>query len=791
MTEDTTKIEPQTVLPSGAMASKRFVTADAAYLVYKDFKTADELDAKRRATLQGMIDGNPPYNAKKLEELGLGYIQNVNFLEMRANLDARAGAAHELFTEVPTLIEAKLEPTFVASLKGEPDPGWGNIVAEEFTRMLQDWSGFLPTMDLVVRESDAYGIGGVIWENEWDWRPKAFKRGSLLFEPKSTKLDINENEVYMVRNSYAASSLYRFVANEKDAEAAGWKVKTVRDLLVSIYVKKDAQTNAADEFQRSDWESLEQLFRNNDSLAQKTNFQRVKIVHILTKDADDGKITHQILADDETWGKVSFLFEAPKRYAKMSEAIWLLPFNYGDGYAKSVRGVASMMAPHDDLSNRFLGRVFDAGFIISSLLLQPKTGADLSKMQLVRLGPMTMIPPDLTLQQASFQPQIASLVQLRDLSARLMKNNTGTYRQHVETFAEAQAQKTARQVAEESNKEARFEKADVAHRYNAMEALYREIWRRVVRPEYLESESDYPGKAEAVAFVARCEARQVPRMLLLTPGAFRVVVSRAIGLGSLGMRLDITNQVLGSRFLMDEAGQAAAFRDWLAARVGQHNVDRYKPLKTRDLIASNETSFATLENNDFAEGANVPVGSDQTHTLHLRIHFELLQQVVQAVQETQGQGLDVPRVLGLLKALLPHVGQHLQYLAADPLRKEVVRQGVESLKMGTELVGQLEQLAAKQMKEQAKLQQEQQAKLARADEMIADRELEAKIFEINKKYELETMKQQSLNAMRAAKTETNRERAQQDMQLKAARQTAELEMDAIAQQAKREIAGAK
>ena len=86
-------------------------------------------------------------------------------------------------------------------------------------------------------------------------------------------------------------------------------------------------------------------------------------------------MSHLIIAESGL-AEPAFLFEGYSRYDKMSNVVWWLPYNYGDGYARSVRGVASFMAQHDDLSNRFLCRVFDAGFMSSSLLLRPDSQLD-------------------------------------------------------------------------------------------------------------------------------------------------------------------------------------------------------------------------------------------------------------------------------------------------------------------------------------------------------------------------------------------------------------------------------
>jgi hypothetical protein len=492
-----------------------------------------------------------------------------------------------------------------------------------------------------------------------------------------------------------------------------------------------------------------------------------------------------MLAERECGEDESFLYEKIDRFESMGDVLWWLPFNYADGYARSVRGVASYMAMHDDLSNRFLCRVFDAGFLSSSILLQPKSQYDLSNLEFARMGPYTILPPELDTIQTSFQPNIAPLIQLRQVSEAVQQNNTGAYRQHPETFEKASAQKTARQVMEESSKEARYEKAAVAHRYDHLDVLYNKMFARLISAAQLEGEG-YAGQEEAKDFVKRCKDRGVPQKLLNKwSEKLDVKATRALGLGSPAVRFDLTNQLLQARGMMDERGQVNAFRDWLAARVGYANVDRYRPQVNRNDIPSNEQSIAMLENNDLKEGSTVVAGSDQMHGLHLPSHMEnVVGPITEAVQQQQYQ--DPMRMARVLSVAIQHCSEHLSYLAQDSGRKQMVQESEQFLKQAAGMIPKLQKQAEQMQQQQQAQQQQAQDQQQQAQQVLQDRELEAKIYEINQKSQLERMKQDSLNQMRSDKTEEqnsiNRRKAEAQIQLAQEKQDAEI---AIQQQGQR------
>lgn len=769
--------EIQSITETGRSAKNRIQHVAAAIHLFDKEKEAHKPDAIRRARIKGMINGNPPYDQARLEELGLGYMINVNFQEMRAILDSKAAAHYELFFEVPTLIEVK---QVVNVDRQQPTTNFGYIIAEEFSKMCFEWSGFLPFMDKTRREADAFGLGVGGFRDEFDWRPRAFNSGSFLTN-KRAEMDIEKIPYAFLRDPIQVGELFRMALQDPEtAKKDGWNIDQVRRVMKNVFNKQTTGDDQTDPYQTSMWESIEQQIRNGEFIEfEKNQFEYLSLVHLLVKEIDDGRVSHYIFDEGATISD-GFLYEADRQYETMSQAIWWLPYNNGDGFLHSVRGLASMIEHHCDLSNRYLGRVFDAGFTSSSLLLQPNGPVDMSQLQLIRMGVITVIPHQVKTLQSSFQPNVGQLIQLRDLSSSIMRNNTGIYRQNPELFAEQQREKTAYQVSQEVAREARSEKSSIAFDYDQVEKLYREMYRRITNPTYLESSVDRPGLKEARKFVMACLRRGVPFELLTTPGVFEVYATRAMGMGSWGVKLDLSNQVLNMQGMFDEAGRINAVRNWLAVRVGYRNVDQYKPLINRDQIPTNETSIATLENNDMMEGSAVPVGSDQLHAIHFQVHLQLAMGIMSAYQEQGAQNMNVQQTLVYLQQAIPHMQQHLQYLSQDPTRADFIKQSMEAINMLTQLAQALaqaqEQLAEQQQQEQAA----QQQMLADAQQIMQDRESMLKLQEIDKKYQVEMAKQNSLNTMRARKTEDQmnirKAQAAENINLNREKQATELDL---------------
>lgn len=772
------------VSDSGASLRRAVPSVDVARTIFKRLEEADAPSSLRRARYQGMISGNAPFDDAELRELGLGYITNVNFREMKAILDQKAAAFFELFMEVPTLAEFEFLSPPGERADEQPRDRWEDVVAEEFTRTVRGWTGFLTLMDMCRREADAYDVGLAMWADPWDWRPQSVQRSCFLPEPHA-RVDVDTWNLAGFSATMTGYQLLDIAENPDAALAEGWDVPAVKRLLTSHYiaqVRPGADGTSPAYPAIAHWERLQQLIRNNEPSTTSRMFDPIQIRHLFVREPKSGKISHLIFSPETIQsGDDTFLCERRDLYGEMSEVIWCLPYNWGDGYLKSVRGLAAEIEPHCDLSNRYLGRLFDAGMLAGTVMLKPNSElTDAKRLQLVRVGQMTLLPRGLDpIQSSSFTPPLAPLVQIRDLSVSIMRNNTGVWRQHAESWAENQVQKSARQVAEESAKEARLDKSNVAFDYIQLERLYREVFRRLTAPELLKDKT-LPGAEEAQLFTARCVARGVPQEYINTDN-LQLHATQAIGMGSWGVKLDIARQVLEGRGMYDEHGITNAVRDWLSALVGQRNVNRYKASATRDSIPSNEMSIARLENNDIAEGSTVVAGSDQNHTTHLNEHAALLKQVVDGVQQSQGQVGDPQKVIALLQSGLQHATEHLQALAQDPARRTYVEQVAQLLKAVKITLDFVVSVAEKVAQAQQQAAEQQQAMLAEAQGVIADRDKAIEEQKAMARLEIEARKGESLVQMRrdrqAESSEINRLRAQAELELKAQRQAVELDLE--------------
>ena len=710
---------------SGKAPSVRIKNAKAAYELFDRVKRDDDLTAFYRAQIQGLIDGNPPYSAEKLQRSGQSWRSNVNFREGEAIIETNASSIWELDMEVAQLITARVEID---------DPNtqalnYAGIIEEEYTRALADWPDYFFNRMLCTKEMLTHGIGAMFWADKWCWKPKAVKRAALLI-PSKSKATPGELELVGFRHSYQAHELYQLISSEEKkaaAEKEGWNLTLIKEALI----KSSRNQSSSDEqqLQTTALEAVQQGLKNNDIAYSSVYCEPIRVIHGLIREYS-GKITHVIIYEDDQFA--DYLYLGKEEFDSMEQAVCLFLWNIGDGYYKSVKGLGHRIYPHIELSNRQINGTVDGSFLASSLIMSAQ-GTN-KEPNLMRLGPVTIVPDGFQPIQSTFAPNLGQLISVRYMLQQILNNNTGVYKKAVE--APDMPERTAREVTIEEMRSAKLEKNQMSVYYLYLDALHKEIFRRLTAKEYPTTSE---GFKEAKTFRERCAKRGVPSELL-NPEKCQVKAARAIGYGSAAMRDHVTREVLGLSPGMDEIGRNNALRDRLAALVGYNMVDRYLAMVKRDQIPTDVHSLATLENNDILTGQKVLVGVDQPHVIHWQIHFPLLANIAQAFMQTP-QAVNVIASVTAMQTGLQHLAEHLAALQRDPSRKAQVKA----------LEGQLEQLATvfKKMQATAQKIQEAQAKQAQANaEMLA----RAQQQEMDKKWMIEREKMMREMELKVQKT---------------------------------------
>jgi hypothetical protein len=787
---------PQGLLPmvpvtGGKVPKRRVKDASEAQTIVANLWRASLQRNAMWASIQGQIDGNPPYDPARLRNVGRASDPNVNTLEAKAIRSSALVPYYDLFAGGQRYVEVRLAPpgmgddekgSYDASASGSAryngvdvtstpnDPSYdavrlsedSGIVSEEYDRLLRRWTNFENVMWTGLTDYVTFGRMHLPWESidSWRFRRIPFHR---VMVPDGTPIDLDEMEAVIVLQNYTVARLYGMIRDEESARSIGWNIDETMNAL--------SRAVPVDPTIPNDPVAVQQMIRDSDIYVSARS-STVQTATLLVKEMS-GKWSESIIRRDQIPGSINatddasqnastrppaYLFDAPERYDSLSDALPSLFFEVSDGTFNSSSGLGRDIYSLMQLKDRIFCTQAHSVMLRNSLVLQPRQALDKSRLNLLQVGAVTWLPEQAEVVQSSILGDIASTIAVTQEMDKMVERNTGIYRPTLQqekgnpdTLGEFQM-KFAQATVLSTSAINRF--------YAQMDRLYAVQWKRVLKAGLRKSGSSIWEK-EARRFVERCEARGVSRDALKRLDYIRAF--RAIGQGSQAMRQQTLQQLMSLYQLLPANGQENLLEDVIRTSASQHSVERYLPDADRRKLPSDQLAYALLENAALRAGAPVSWTPSQNNVIHAQAHLQAGAQAAAAVQ----QGADPHDISAFLDAIGAHTAVHLKRLSLDPMAKDAFKV----------LEGQWKQLASISDKLKAAimaLPRQQQALAQKQGEVLTDAKV--KMLDVQ-------LKNQTSQAKAAATLQLKAQRQQAELALKARQQEAQAALDAQALQA--------
>jgi len=665
----------------------RIESAGAARSMLYELIDDDQIASYRRSQIQGMIDGNPPYNEQQLREAGQADRINVNWGHARSKVENAVIPYFDILTSVPNYATIKTQYGKDMGKREE----WSRIISDEFHKLLErDNPNFLAQHQVCQKQLVIHGQGPMYFPDGVDWRAKALEPWAFVV-PKGVKVDWNNWEFCYVLDEMYCEQLYSYIEDEEAASRGGWDVEECREAIMSARVDEQDQ--------RRPWEWYQKELKNNALYYSYAKSKIIKVAHMYVKEYD-GRISHYIF---DRLNSTEWLCAKPSRYAKFSNAFTVFLNGVGNGFYHGVRGLGQEAFAFGEANNRMLNALMEGVILSSCTMFQPQTAADAEKLKTVQIGPYRILPPGLNLVQQNVSPNLSAAMQTAAFFQGAESDNTGRF---APTVSGGGGRK-------KGNKEVEFEIGEKSRLTNVLSEIYlqtldvhyAEVYRRASNPNLIEEDHGGP---EALRFQKACMDRGVPAGALLDIES--VKATRSIGQGSSAARMQAMELISEYLPQLPESNRKRVINANIAAIAGQTGVETFGiPEETKP--DGNDLSIASLENNALQQGGQVLIDPDQNHFTHLTVHMQFAGQLVKAVQEKQ---LDPRMGDKAMQALIPHMLTHLKYMEEDPTRKQQYDEMNEQL---SELMKIADQMAkfAEQINEQEQAAQQQQAQASQQD----------------------------------------------------------------------------
>lgn len=707
-----------TLSPKGTPPKARLFNATQASDIFWNLHDSNQPRAQRAAIIQGMFDGNPPYNEQKRRNAGMANRPNFNTLEAAARKDAAKVPFYDLFSTAPgyAYCETDEEGPLVDAATAS------RIRSEAFDTMLESYSSFDNEIWTMLDDFVAFNKGFLWFPRPDSWHFKRLRWDRVLF-PQGTSTDSDEWELFAIEHRFPPHRLWSFIADEAASTKAGWNRMQVIDA-----IRRAAPDDIARDW--SDPMEVQRQFRDNDFWLS-ARIGVIRCASIYTREFN-GKWSRMLIEVQDRRNAIESSTrpaQSPAERASQGDTPtppagkdrnWLyqrtaiaenlyqllIPFIFetGDGSINELSGLGKRIVSYSQTIDRLTNEVAMNAFMRSNLVLQAQTGGAQVKQAIVQLGGgIATIPPGYAIQQGSIFGDIeGGLAVSADMRNRL-DANTGIYRPQFEKPSGNPESATAANI--------RFSQATILTNsavnrfYRQLDPLYNEIFRRATQD--LPSTSTDKGIQAAIDFQRECIEMGLTKEQCRSrePGSIRAV--RSIGNGSSIMRQQALAALGQLVPYMGPRGLLAWKTDFAAAYTGQKGAMRYFPLADTAQVPTRDDWDATQENADFATGNQAILADWQDHETHAKVH---LTAALAAIQSVLQGGADPGIPFTFLQLALPHTGEHISKVGRESIRKEL-ESAYKKVAQGAQQVAQVAQKQVQQQGQQQDMTLDQQLKV--------------------------------------------------------------------------------
>jgi hypothetical protein len=675
-------------------------TVSGARSIFEGLRTNHLRRIQLYAQIEGLFQGNPPYNPEQLRAAGLAHIANFNDMSASAVLDRVTLMYWNLLYYSQSIIKFDL-----ASLDPQA-PHYAQIMSLEWDKAIRRyWPSFMTNYNSLTTQLAKFGLSPAFFPDERDprWRMVELSR---FYVPDQSQSDMDQSTTICIETEFTPQYLWGIYQQFKDSPQSEvpWDIAEIGRLLSNVANTTVGNNDAGplDIFQ------LEKKIINRDMTFNDVFNESIRLVSLYQKEYD-GKISHYMF--HRYFDSGEFIFKEEGQYQSFSEALTIFSMNPGQFTLHGNRGIGHKIFSLAQAKIQQDCSVVDqAKWASSPIIKAPALSTkDADQIRFIPGVPINIGSYEFV--QNNLGANLQGSIGVSEWLYSLIQNNINYSGTDPATPDHDAGSLAPTQVKLMAFREFSVLKNFVMHFYQKCDELFRSMTGKMWN-----SQEGYPGYEIAKAWKNQCLARGVPPEVFQNtkdkdiyglPAAVEVFATRAAGSGSQ------VAQLLGLQELQTIAGsfgpreQAAYKEDFIMATLGPEALPRYMQGEQNPDETAGGASLAGVENAIAQQGQSPVFSPDNEHRSHVATHMGLLVPTVQAVSQQQMSPVDADRIFNVM---IPHTQQHMQALQANPFAQEFYNQ-VRGPFEEVRRFGLLNRKnAAAMLQAQARKEQEQQAK---------------------------------------------------------------------------------
>lgn len=710
-------------------------TVIAARTIYESMRFQNMKRFELFAGIEGLLQGNPPYDPIELEQNGMS-IANFNNMDAPARYN-KGGLAFWNLLNASEYIAKFCFYDDKANIEG-----YGDILAKYWDKVVREWKSFGRHFCCLTGQLLRFGYASLIWSDERDWKWTPVETAKLYLQDEAST-DTELLTTILVETPFTVQELYQIYdkCKELPKDKSPWNCDILATYLV--YRANNWAKTVGTENAIINMMDLQVRLQNNDVCLSWLYSDEVRLITLFQKEYS-GKISHYIFDRYYTnpTGNDGFLYFVNEQYGSLSEAFSLFTYSPDVFTVHSNRGLGHMLFAPCQATSQLDCDMFNMARFSSSPIIRS------SPMSTRDIGAITFrpgMPLDIggaEFEQNNLGANIAGVVSASSYLLQKLSTNIIYAGDDAAVPDQIQGSITDSQAKRKDYKEQGVQRNVIAHFYNQFDSVLEQMLIKMMK-----SKKGDPGYDAYKRWKDLCIQAGVPEELFsMDDGYPRYFYCRASRVGGDGSTLGLITGLDTIGPLVpgfSSRGMRNYQKDYVRASMGSDYVERYLGEVEPD-ESSEGSSLAQQENNGFTvispdqspKAARFSPDNDQR--AHIRVHMEFLQQLMQA---RMGQELDAQTADKMFSVSIPHTQEHLSFIARNPLQRVFF----ESVKKPWEQIYNYAQLnrknAESEIKAEINKQQKEQEKMNAAQleqqrkDWVVEQEQARKDRESNEKME--------------------------------------------------------
>lgn len=665
----------------------------AARTIFENMRFQNMKRFELFAAIEGLIQGNPPYDPIELEQNGLN-IANFNNMDGTAKYEKGALAFWNLLNASEYIAKFSFYDT-----KNPDLSTYAEVLARNWNCVVREWKSFVRNFCCLTGQLLKFGYSSLIWSDERDWRWTPVETSRLYVQDEAST-DISLLTTILVETPFTVQELYQIwkVADKMGAAKSPWNKDVLANYL--IYRANNWAKTVGAENNITNMMDLQTRLQNSDVCQGWLFSDEVRLITLFQKEYS-GKISHYIFdnyysvptANGDNNG---FLYFVNEQYESLEQAFALFTYSPDVFTIHSNRGLGHKLFAPCQATSQLDCDLFNMARLSSTPII--RTSA-ISNRDLGAITFRPGVPLDIgsaEFEQNQLGANIPGVVGASQYMLAKLSNNIINSGDDAAVPDQIQGSMSDSQAKRKDYKEQGVQRNVIAHFYTQFDPVLEQMHYKMMN-----SKKGFPGFDAKERFMDLCKSEGVPEELFSlnkdgTPRYYYLKASRIAGDGSnLGFMMGLDSIApLAQGFPAN--GMANYQKDYVRLAMGHDYVARYLGDEQPD-ETSGGASLAQVENNGMQNGQAPIFSPDNEQRAHIKVHFELLRYTMQQRQQNYIDALAADKIFTVA---IQHTKEHIEYISKNPLQRVFF----ESIKDSWSQINNYAQLNRKNAQSQLKAQ---------------------------------------------------------------------------------------